>query len=129
MVIAVDFDGTCVTHEYPFIGEDIGAAEVLRELVKNGNKLILFTMRHGVQLDAAAKWFQENGIELWGIQDNPTQHTWSASRKVYANMYIDDAALGCPLKEDLSFCNRPFVDWASVRQLLIKNGAIAETEA
>ena len=24
MYICVDFDGTCVTHEYPFIGKDIG---------------------------------------------------------------------------------------------------------
>jgi hypothetical protein len=24
-IIAVDFDGTCVTHEYPSIGKDIGA--------------------------------------------------------------------------------------------------------
>lgn len=34
MVIAVDFDGTCVTHEFPKIGKDIGAIPVLRELVE-----------------------------------------------------------------------------------------------
>ena len=33
MVIALDFDGTVVTHEYPYIGEDIGAVPVLKELV------------------------------------------------------------------------------------------------
>lgn len=29
MIIAVDFDGTCVTHEFPKVGEEIGAAPVL----------------------------------------------------------------------------------------------------
>lgn len=31
-IIAVDFDGTVVTHAYPHIGNDIGAVPVLREL-------------------------------------------------------------------------------------------------
>lgn len=33
MIIAVDFDGTCVSHEYPNIGKNIGAALVLKALV------------------------------------------------------------------------------------------------
>lgn len=41
MIIAVDFDGTCVTHEFP----RVGAAEVLKELTDKGHKIILFTMR------------------------------------------------------------------------------------
>ena len=45
MIIAVDFDGTCVTHEFPRVGEEIGAAEVLKELTDKGHKIILFTMR------------------------------------------------------------------------------------
>jgi len=36
MVIAIDFDGTCVTHDFPKVGKDIGAVPVLRELVENG---------------------------------------------------------------------------------------------
>lgn len=31
MIIAVDFDGTCVTHEFPRVGAEIGAAEVLKD--------------------------------------------------------------------------------------------------
>ena len=35
MIIAVDFDGTCVKHRYPMVGEDVdGAVSVLKELVK-----------------------------------------------------------------------------------------------
>lgn len=49
MYICIDFDGTCVTHEFPSIGKDIGAIPVLKELVKNNHKLILFTMRSNMK--------------------------------------------------------------------------------
>lgn len=120
MIIAVDFDGTCVTHEYPLIGKDIGAVPILKSLVEKGNKLILLTMRSDAFLEAAVNWFKENDIELWGIQDNPEQNKWTNSRKVYAQVYIDDAALGCPLKFDDAICDRPFVDWEQVITLLEK---------
>ena len=45
MYIAVDFDETCVTHEYPNTGRNIGAEIVLKALVECGHKLILHTMR------------------------------------------------------------------------------------
>ena len=41
MYIAVDFDGTCVTHAYPEIGNDIGAVPILKRIVERGHKLIL----------------------------------------------------------------------------------------
>ena len=44
-LIAVDFDGTVVTHAYPEIGDDAGAVPVLKELTDNGCRLILYTMR------------------------------------------------------------------------------------
>ena len=37
MIIAVDFDGTCVTHEFPRVGAEIGAAEVLKKKNKKKN--------------------------------------------------------------------------------------------
>jgi len=113
MIIAVDFDGTCVTHAYPEIGSDIGAVPVLKGLVAVGHKLILYTMRSGDTLAAAVKWCEDNGIELWGVNNNPEQHTWSASPKVYAQLYIDDAALGCPLVGQ--YIGRPYVDWVVIR--------------
>lgn len=127
MIFAVDFDGTCVTHEYPEVGKDIGAADVLRELVENGHKIILYTMRsHRTDgsgndtLQDALDWFEENGIELFGVNENPEQKGWTDSPKPYANMYIDDAAIGCPLTfgEDLSFSSRPFVNWKKIRSWL-----------
>lgn len=117
MIIAIDFDGTCVTHEYPNIGKDIGAEPVLTKLVENGHQLILWTMRSGDQLRHAVDWFVERYIPLHGINTNPTQKTWTDSPKAYAQLYIDDAALGCPLKfNELS--KRPYVDWEKIYKLL-----------
>lgn len=114
MYIAVDFDGTCVTHDYPEVGKEIGAVPVLKELVKQKHKLILWTMRSGSQLEDAVEWFNSNGIPLYGIQTNPTQKSWTESPKAYANIYIDDAALGAPLKHDEMLSPREFIDWAAV---------------
>ena len=124
MYIAIDFDGTCVTHDYPRIGKDINAVNVLKKLVANGHKLILNTMRSGKELKEAINWFKKNDIELYGANENPTQKKWTNSPKVYAHLYIDDVALGCPLKMDLSLSDRPFVDWEAVSCLLKNNGIL-----
>lgn len=123
MTIAVDFDGTCVKHRYPMVGEDVdGAVSVLKELVRKGHKIILYTMRSGDTLDDAISWFIDNDIELWGINRNPEQHGWSSSPKVFANLYIDDAALGIPLIEPED--DRDYVDWNRVRDILITKNVI-----
>ena len=124
MYIAVDFDGTCVTHDYPRIGKDIGATKVLKRLVKAGHKLILNTMRSGKELQDAIHWFNKNGIELYGVNENPTQKRWTTSPKVYAHMYIDDAAFGCPIRNVPDFSDRPFVDWDSIYRQLIRMGIV-----
>ena len=124
MYIAVDFDGTCVTHDYPRIGKEIGAPKVLKRLVEAGHKLILNTMRSGKELQDAIHWFNENGIELYGVNENPTQKHWTTSPKVYAHMYIDDAAFGCPLLNIPEISDRPFVNWVSVEVTLSQMGII-----
>ena len=116
-IVAVDFDGTCVTHEYPEVGLSIGAQSVLTKIVKHGGQLILWTMRNGKHLQDAIGWFKENDIPLFGIQRNPDQDTWTDSPKAYAHIYIDDAALGCPLTTQLG-TQSPFVDWTEVYKLL-----------
>lgn len=131
MIIAVDFDGTCVTHEFPYVGKEIGAAEVLKELTGKGHKIILFTMRshpEGIDqnrtiggdiisnntLQDAIDWFKKHDIPLFGVNENPTQKGWTSSPKPYAHIYIDDAALGVPLKKD-SLSEKPYVDWDIVK--------------
>jgi hypothetical protein len=42
-IIGIDFDGTCVTDLYPYVGDNIGAASVLRKLADK-NLLILYTV-------------------------------------------------------------------------------------
>lgn len=120
MYIAVDFDGTCVTHEYPNIGKDIGAVPVLKKLADSGYKIILNTMRSGQELEDAVGWFKNNEITLFAANENPTQKYWTKSPKVYAHLYIDDAALGCPLKIDPTVSDRPFVDWHQVEKYMEK---------
>ena len=115
-IIAVDFDGTCVTHEYPEIGKDIGAVPILKKLVEYGHRLILWTMRSGRELKAAVEWFEDKGVVLWGVNANPEQ-SWSTSPKAYANLYIDDAALGAPLKQTPDLCDRPYIDWDQVAKM------------
>lgn len=134
MDICIDFDGTCVTHEFPEIGKDIGAVSVLKELVGAGHKLILFTMRSDRKkkkkvgeetviveenfLTNALAWFEENEIPLYGVQKNPKQRFWTSSPKAYGHLYIDDANLGCPLIVPEE--GRPFVDWIKVREILVE---------
>ncbi|MBO7185493.1 MAG: hypothetical protein J6V59_01175 [Alistipes sp.] len=118
MIIAVDFDGTCVEHDYPAVGMEVeGAVETLRALQSKGHRLILFTMRSGMKLEAAVKWFKDRKIELWAINKNPEQAEWTESPKVYADIYIDDSALGCPIMF-IDGVRRPVVCWAKVRQKL-----------
>ena len=129
MDIVIDFDGTCVTFAYPAIGREIGATPVLRELADAGHRLILSTIRcnekkrNNRTLDDALEWFRERNIPLYGIQTHPEQHFWTSSPKTYGDLYIDDAALGCPLiipeNEE-----RPYVDWKTVRKLLVEKGFI-----
>ena len=56
-IIGIDFDGTCVTDLYPYVGDNIGAASVLREL-GDKNLLILYTVRDGKYLQDAVDWFR-----------------------------------------------------------------------
>lgn len=141
MDICIDFDGTCTTHQFPHIGVEIGAASVLKKLTEKGHRLILFTMRSGEHLKNAYDWFYKNDIPLYGVQQNPTQILWTSSPKAYGQMYIDDAALGCPLstepieleEDSLDYSlshnlekdgkrfhipDRPYVDWVKVEKLL-----------
>lgn len=127
LIIGLDFDGTCVTFEYPDMGKDIGAVPTLKSLVANGHKLMLWTMRSNRltksgrnTLDEALKWFEDNGIPLWGINENPlqTQTGWSTSKKQQYDLLIDDMALGCPVKYDTNLSHRAFADWDEIKEML-----------
>ena len=119
MYVCVDFDGTIVDHRYPEIGKPVPAAiKWLKRIHQSGGKLILYTMRSdggrmGDVLSDAVTYLKSEGIELFGVNENPTQKTWTSSPKVYGEIYIDDAAFGCPLIHPKGFA-RPCVDWKKV---------------
>ena len=119
MYTCVDFDGTVVDHRYPNIGQDVPhAIHILKKLEVN-NSLILLTMRSGKFLDDAVNWFNHNEINLYGINHNPSQKEWTDSPKVYGDIYIDDAAIGCPLIYLEGF-SRSCVDWLVVYDEILK---------
>lgn len=119
VTICVDFDGTCVTNEYPEIGKDVpNCIEVLKKLNEKKVNIILLTQRDGKKLTDAVEWFKKNDIKLYGINDNPSQSSWSKSRKVYADLYIDDRNLGCPITLHRSLSDKVFVDWKKVEKML-----------
>ena len=123
-IIAVDFDGTIVTHKYPDIGELVPyAKQVINMLVNNGNKVFLWTMRCHKKdrdvLDEASQFLKDNNIKIELLNKSPVQ--FSDSPKQYANTYIDDAAIGIPLIE---YKGNMVVDWLAVFNLLVNKGAL-----
>ena len=99
MTIAVDFDGTIVTHKYPAIGEEIPfAIDTLKMLRQDGHRLILWSVREGKLLDEALAWCKERGLEFYAAnRDYPEETTDNNphfSRKLKADIFIDDRNLG-----------------------------------
>jgi hypothetical protein len=116
LTIAIDFDNTMSYDEHPDVGEPVPhAIEVVKELINNGHRIVLNTLR-GRGIERAVNFLEGHGIELFGINHNPLQR-WG-SPKVKAHIYIDDKGLGCPLTTD------GVVDWVEVRKLLVERGVL-----
>jgi len=123
LTIAVDFDGTIVEHKFPEIGKEVPAStRTLKELQERGHRIILWTMRSGSTLQEAIDWCAHRGLYFYSVNQNPNQNSWTQSPKAYAHIYIDDAALGCPLTHHKG--QRPYVDWLLVRKHLRAIGLI-----
>lgn len=108
-IIGIDFDGTCVTDLFPYVGDNIGAASVLRKLTDK-NLLILYTVRDGKYLQDAVDWFKYNHINLYSVNYNP--EPVSSSPKLYCDYYIDNRNIGTPLTD------KGYVDWNKMLVLL-----------
>jgi len=99
MIIAVDFDGTIVEHRYPAIGKERPfATDTLKKLIKDGHRLILWTVREGRLLDEAVDFCRERGVEFYAVnRDYPEEekeHNKHYSRKLKADVWIDDRNVG-----------------------------------
>jgi hypothetical protein len=120
-LIAIDFDGTTVMHDFPYIGEEVPhAIEVLKKLQSAGHDFILYTMRSNNLVDEAEEWLRNRGIFVSYVNCNPEMET--GSRKCYAHAYVDDHGIGTPLIYDPDIHKKPFVNWLAVEKLFIERG-------
>lgn len=101
MILAIDFDGTIVTDAFPEIGKPVWQAfEALYAFKREGHKLILWTCREDTTdrkyLTEAVEFCRDRGIEFDAVNENipdhPFIHLDGISRKVFADIYIDDKA-------------------------------------
>ena len=114
MTIAVDFDGTIVTHEYPKIGKErTFATDTLKHLIQDGHKLILWTVREGDLLDEAVNWCKERGVVFYAInRDYPEEEQENNnhfSRKLKVDLWIDDRNIG------------GIPDWGTIYRMIKEN--------
>lgn len=110
MKIAVDFDGTIVEHRYPAIGEEkLFAFETLKQLQKLGHQLILWTYRHGKELNEAVDYCKKHGIEFYAVNKSYPEEEFDSgemSRKLDVDLFIDDRNIG------------GFPGWSEIWQIL-----------
>lgn len=98
MIIAIDFDGTIVQDSYPSIGMvNPSAKRVINRLFSEGHYIIIWTCRTGDHLTQAVNFLLSEGIRFSRINENEPVNLKlykEPSRKVYADVYIDDKNLG-----------------------------------
>lgn len=97
LIIAIDFDGTIVEDAYPGVGKPrLFAFETLKRLQADGHRLILWTYRSGEKLQDAVDFCLQNGIEFYAVNQSFPEEKFdnTKSRKIYADIYIDDRNIG-----------------------------------
>ena len=105
-IIAIDFDGTIVDHEFPNIGPlKPLAKEVINYLHEQGHHIIVWTCRNMTEpenqdwdqapVPAVMAFLKANGVHFDSVNENhPSMGFWLQSRKIYADIYIDDRNMG-----------------------------------
>ena len=97
MIIAVDFDGTLCSNDWPRIGAPRKAViAYIRRRREQGDKLILWTNRRSERLSEAVEWCRGQGVEFDAVNENLpeiVERFGGDCRKVYADMYLDDKAM------------------------------------
>ena len=96
-IYAVDFDGTLCENAWPDIGKpNHSLISTLKKAREKGDKVILWTCRTADRLDDAIAWCKEQGLEFDAVNENLPEiigQFGTESRKVFANIYIDDKAI------------------------------------
>jgi hypothetical protein len=123
VIIAVDFDGTVIPEGlYPNGSHHTGlyhAVAVLQSWNRKGYDIVLHTCREGLGLHNAIRWFKLHDVELAAVNSSPRSWLWqhemnvlTFSRKVFANIYIDDRGIGVPLDDE------GLLDWFKVDEMV-----------
>lgn len=95
MILAIDFDGTVVDHEFPKIGRlRKDAKTVINKLFDDNHKVIIWTCRGGEYLDKMREFLDLNDIHYNHINENCPSVIFSPFPKIYADIYIDDRQIG-----------------------------------
>lgn len=96
-IIAIDYDGTIALNSYPHAGDpNWGVIENALAEQADGARLILWTCRHGKELEIALEACRRWGLEFDAVNDNlpEMQAVWGNNpRKIFANEYWDDRAV------------------------------------
>lgn len=107
-LLAVDFDGTIVDHEFPYIGQlKPNAKQVINELYDEGFGIFIWTCRDSTFHPDLRKFpnatptifdvhdfLEKEGIKYDGININHPQLGFQPVPKIYGDIYIDDKQLG-----------------------------------
>lgn len=98
MIIAIDFDGVLCEDKFPEIGEpNYEIISLTRQLIDTGHEVILWTSRADEELVSAIDWCGERGLHFAEVNENAPSNRAkygdkypNGTRKVYADVYIDD---------------------------------------
>jgi len=115
-ILACDFDGTIVEHEFPKIGKiKPHCKDIIERLREKGHKIIIWTCRCddelGPYLTEMKEWLDKNKIEYDAINTNLSKD-FAPVPKIYFDVCIDDRNL---------FMLQP-VNWIWIEMKLIQLG-------
>ncbi len=124
LILAIDFDATLAEHQFPRIGPEVPEAiNWCKVFQKLDAKLILWTVRQdgpkmGDVRTAAVNWCKDRGLVFDAVNNDLAVYQFDQGNKIYAHIYIDDAALGCPVIWTPSGAR--VVDWSKVGPMVVE---------
>lgn len=93
-IVAVDFDGTLTSNEFPDIGEiNNNVVNWVRERKDNGATIILWTTRQNKKLQEALDFCDKEDIPIDYVNQNVPWLPFNTSQKIFADIYLDDRSL------------------------------------
>lgn len=123
MIIAVDFDGILCENRFPDIGKPhYEVVSLVRQLIDQGHEVILWTSRTGEELISAIDWCGDYGLHFCEVNENSPSNRQqyekkypNGTRKVYADVYIDDHNLAYDYEEMVSYLKKGVESWQAIK--------------